>query len=450
MLSKFSLVVLIISLFACTKDGTISLSNTNDVIGAEISDSTTVKLATYQLDPLPSSGQGVLLVGRMEDAVSGNIAVSSYFRIGNSAVSSASLPDDAVFDSLSLALPYQGYYYGDTTIAQTFTVHSVTEEIKLVDESNAWEDDEKPVFASGSTLFTNSSFSYEQQPLGTVDFHPKPNSKSDTVFVRLNPSFGEDLWTKIKDKSSQVTNSEEFLEYLKGFVLVPSGKASAITAFPTDSILMNLYYSYTRTSDGKRIGAKLQLKVDDNTYQFNKLDIDRSQSLLKALPEGVKGELLASETNQQAVLQGLTGLVAKIHFPYLHEFVNRNDVIINRAELIIETPSSSYIPYTPPASLNIMLADQYGVPKSLLTSSYETTTQTASLVKDLSGGTASGTYTFNLTEYVSNYLGANEDKKSSLYLTIPTADLLTKVDRLLLGKGEGSPAIKLRILYTKY
>ncbi|HWV74695.1 MAG TPA: DUF4270 family protein [Pseudosphingobacterium sp.] len=435
---------------SCEKDGNISLYNSNDTIGAEITDSITVRTATYQLDPLPSNGKGIILVGELDDAATGKLAVSSFFRIGNSGISSITLPDDAAFDSLSLALPYQGYYYGDTTLNQQLTVHRVTEDIELIDESNAWEEDEKPVFASGSTLFTNSTFAYESNALGSVSFHPKPNTKEDTVFIKMDQSFGQDLWQKIKDANSQVTNSDEFLEYIKGFSLVSANKSGVVTAFPTDSITMDLHYSYTRLGDGKLVQGKLQLKVDDINYQFNSIKIDRSASSLKALPAGVEGEISSSATDHQVMLQGISGLVTKIQFPYLHEFVNRNDVVINKAELIIETPPTTHEPYTPPPSLNIMLANQYGVPTSLLTASYETTTQTAYLQKDQSGGTGNGKYTFNLLEYVSNYRKAVEDTKSSLYLSIPVSDLLTKVDRLVVGGGGEAALIKLRILYTKY
>ncbi|WP_166670668.1 DUF4270 family protein [Olivibacter sp. XZL3] len=436
-------------MLACTKEGTISLNNTNDQLGAEIADSITVQAATYQLDPLPANGQGVMLVGKMSDEVTGDLTVSSYFRIGNAEISSVSLPSDARLDSVSFALPYQGYYYGDTTAMQSLTLHRVTEDIELITESNAWEEDERPVFASGSTLFTNSSFNYDAAPLGSVSFYPKPTSK-DTVFIKLADSFGQDLWEKIQNKTSQVTSSEEFLQYMKGFVLRPTNEASVLTAFPVDSILLNVYYSYTNTTDGKKVQENIQMKVTDNTYQFNEVQVDRSRSIISQLAADTEGELPASETNQQVVLQGLTGLVTKIQFPYLYEFVNRNDVIINKAELIVETPANSQVLYAAPTALNIMLANAYGVPTSLLTASYETTTQTAYLINDLSGGVGNGRYTFNLTEYVSNYRGADEDKKSALYLTIPTSDLLVKADRLLIGSADGRPMIKLRILYTKY
>lgn len=441
---------LLISFVSCKKDGNISLYNSNDTIGAEITDSITVHTATYQLDPLPSNGKGIMLVGEIDDAATGKMALSSYFRIGNSGISSVTLPEDAVFDSLSLALPYQGYYYGDTTLNQQVSVHRVTEDIELIDESNAWEEDEKPVFASGSTLFTNSKFAYEPNALGSVSFHPKPNTKEDTVFISMNQAFGQDLWQKIKDANSQVTNADEFLEYIKGFSLVSVNKSGVVIGFATDSITMDLHYSYTRSGDGKVVQGKLQLKVDDINYQFNSINIDRSASLLKALPATVKGEISSAETDHQVMLQGISGLVTKIQFPYLHEFVNRNDVVINKAELIIETPPTTHEPYTPPSSLNIMLANQYGVPTSLLTASYETTTQTAYLQDDQSGGTGNGKYIFNLLEYVSNYRKAVEDTKSSLYLSIPVSDLLTKVDRLIIGSNGETPLIKLRILYTKY
>lgn len=447
----FVFFLVIASLLSCKKEGTISLLNLNDNIGAEITDSATVYAATYQLDPLPTSGTGVMLVGNMNDVFTGNLTVSAYFRIGNSSLSATTLPEDAVLDSISLALPYEGYYYGDTTQTQGLALHKLTEAMELINESNAWEEDEKPVFASGSALFSNSSFTYETQILGTASFRPKPNKTTDTVFIKIDPSFASTLWDKIKNNNSQITNEEEFLEYIKGFALVPTTQTSVITAFPTDSIAINVYYSYIRTTDGKQIQESINMKIDDNAYQFNHIQVDRSQSSLKNLRFGVKGELSGAETGQQVALQGLSGLVTKIQFPYLHAFVNQTDVVINKAELSIETPTTSYVLFSPPVALNIMLADQYGIPKSLLTGSYDNSyTQSAYLTNDISGGTSSGKYTFNLTEYVSAYKGADEDEKSALYLTIPVSDLLTRTNRLLIGAGNGEPPIKLRIIYTKY
>lgn len=429
----------------------VSFVNSIDGIGGEISDTATVSISTYQFSPLPTSGTAMMLVGGIDESELGKLSVKSYFRVGNSAISSiaSSIPSDAVFDSLSLELPYSSYYYGDTTLHQAISLHRVAQEMELVEVSSAWEDDEIPVFVGGSALYSNNNFDYDPTPLGSTAFYPKPNSYADTLKIKVGGSLGVDLWEMILAYDSKISNSEEFLEYLKGFVLVPSSDAKSITGFYTDSLSLNIHYSYTRT-DGMRTHSFISMKVDNSTYQFNSIATDRQHSNVSSLVAGTESELVSSETDNKAYIQGLTGIVTKIRFPYMHEMMNRDDLTLNKAELIIESANTNQDQYPSPSSLVLLVGNDYGVPAALLPLSYESGTQAAYLQKAYATGTGNNKYTFNLTEYISNYRKAINNSKKVLYLSIPVSDLSSTANRLVIAAGENKPLVTLRLIYTKH
>lgn len=443
-------IFLVCILLSCEKDKLGIPIEKEDTFAGETTDTTTVYTATYQFSPLPTSGKGIMIVGRVSDDVIGDIAVNSYFKIGKSSLSEIT-NSTSVFDSITLELPYSGYYYGDTTNVQTIVVHRLLEKMELVNESSAWESDELPIFSSGSALFSNSKFQYDENDLGSKQFKPTPNKTIDTVSIKLDKAFGEDIWKKAQSSSIQITNSDEFENYLKGFVLTSGSNNDCLLGFNTDSILVNLHYSYINDTDGKKVNNKVSMKVEDNSFQFNELKIDRSQTVFKALNSSRIGELSSDETDNQVVIQGLTGLVTKVTFPYLEEFMNSSGTILNKAELIIETSNTTHVPFMPPSSLILFVADENGSPSSILTNSYvDTEVQNAYLMQSSSGGTQVGRYTFNLTQYVSDYRGSIENNKKALYLSLPMSDLTTKAERLIVSKNGNKPAISLKLIYTKY
>lgn len=446
----FWIFILYILLPSCEKDKAGIPIEKKDTFATEITDTTTVYTATYQFSPLPTSGQGIIIIGKINDDIIGNIAVNSYFKIGKSSLSEIA-NSTAVFDSITLELPYSGYYYGDTTNLQTIKVHRVLEKMELVKESSAWEFDEIPVFSSGSALFSNNEFRYDESVLGSKIFKPTPNKITDTVSIKLNKTFGEDLWTKAQSSSIQIINSDEFENYLKGFVLTSGNNSDCLLGFNTDSILVNLHYSYIRDTDGKKVNNKVSMKVEDNSFQFNELQIDRSQTVFKALDPNKIGELSSEETDNQVVVQGLTGLVTKVKFPYLEEFMNSSGFILSKAELIVETSRTTQVPFMPPSSLILMVADKNGSPSSILTNGYvNSDIQNSYLMQDDSGGTQTGKYTFDLTQYISDFRGAIGNNKKALYLSLPVSDLTTKAERLIVSKNGNKPAIALKLIYTKY
>src|SRR5690606_31594062 len=105
-----------------------------------------------------------------------------------------------------------------------------------------------------------------------------------------------------------------------------------------------------------------------------------------------------------------------------------------------------------PKNLILMVASNNGNPISIVLTPYATDTrsiQAASLVPGNDFG-SNGKYTFNLIEYLTK-IKTTAYKNTSLYLSLPTSELFSTGNRLILAKdNENDPKIKLNILYTKF
>jgi hypothetical protein len=170
-------------------------------------DTFSVELSTVILDTVVTSGTGNLLVGTYQDDIVGKITSHSYFQIGSpDSLDDIGVRDDDEYDSLSLIIRYNNYSFGDTTQMQRIMVHQLNENIEFVRED----------IITGKT-----SFSYGFDPIGSVLYTPVPNSSIDTLEIRISDRVGLDLFAKLRDNSETVSNSESFINYFHGLVLVP-------------------------------------------------------------------------------------------------------------------------------------------------------------------------------------------------------------------------------------
>src|SRR5690606_27621808 len=201
---------------ACKQGEGIRLDNEGiDDLGIEIVDTLTVDARTFLLDPLPTAATGTILVGSLRDEALGELRLSSYFRISNSELNLSGLPADAVYDSLSLRLFYDGYYYGDTTAQLQLALHRLSEDLELSELPVALEDDEYPVFVSGETLWSDQSVAFEPTALGSATFLPRPLSTSDTVRIKLDDALGRSLFDMAMSNDTRLTNAEDFIDFFK-------------------------------------------------------------------------------------------------------------------------------------------------------------------------------------------------------------------------------------------
>ena len=275
-----------------------------------------ISLSTIILDSIATSNTEIAIVGYSNDKETGSVAANSFFQIGVPA--SDLIQTDDIFDSVALVLNYSSYYHGDTTSLFSLSVNEVAEDIDVFDDGY---------------LYNNSSFNYLPISLGTKSFYPRPNSNKEVV-IRLQDYLGNDLFEKLKYDDDEITDNTEFINYLKGLVLLSNNNInqSVIGFNLTDSTLCLRLYA-------RRIGEEVEeFEVDfpviNNSSRFNQFAGDRNNTILEQLTEQ-RDELHSSKTNDFVFIKGGAGLMTTISFPWLTSLIEINNGELFRAELVL-------------------------------------------------------------------------------------------------------------------
>ena len=433
---------------ACDKDMSVMLDNsaTGDV-GVSFIDSFTVNTSTVQLDNLPSLLTGNILVGKAEVPNIGSLTVSSFFQLGFSDLNN-DIPLTAVFDSVNLVLKptKDRYYFGDTTKVQKISVHQLTEAMETSSLTGGIQNTSIPIYVTGANIFSKKKFDYAATSIGAISFSPKVRSL-DSLNIKIADNIGKEIYDLIKNNDTKVSSNANFREYFKGLALVSDNNNTTALAF-TDTLKFSINYSYTGTDGFKKKASKV-LSIIQSELQHNYIEYDRSGTDFAALSLSKK-EIKTSETAGLTFVQAGTGVVAKMTFPSLKEFLLDDKVSINKAELVIETTSTTTnTMYNAPNSLMLFVADADGIPINYITSAYGSGIQQVGF----SGGNQigkNGTYTFNLISYLKFVKSTSFYDDKSLYLSAASPSLFSTFNTAFIAKENAKPKIKLNILYTKF
>ncbi|UZJ65364.1 DUF4270 domain-containing protein [Sphingobacterium sp. KU25419] len=423
--------LLLIGISACNKDISLSLDNSRDeTMGIVPIDSIQVNTSTYQLDDVPTSGTGVILVGKNSNEITGSVSATSYMRLGLGDITAASIPKEAVYDSIVFVLKPNKYFYGDTTKTQTIAVHQVLEQITLKEVNQGADANELPVFVGSAALYNNQKFPYNQNPLGVLEFKPFVK-KLDSVAIKLDNTLGNTLFNYIKEGNTVISSNDNFAEYFKGIALVPGNNNTAIVGFQ-DTVFMQIHYNVIN-STGFKVNKISAFNLASKSFQFNNVEADRTGTVFSSLSIA-NPELKSAATDGEVFLEGSTGTVVKINFPTLLNLVNDPTVAINKVELVIETESKyQNSMFNLPSSLILMVANSGGNPISMVNTPFATTTQEVGYT----GGSEYGSnakYTFNLIEYLNN-IKKQSYYNTSLFLSLPTSGLFSNTNRLIIAKN---------------
>ncbi|KGE14404.1 DUF4270 family protein [Sphingobacterium deserti] len=456
-ISFFALsIFLLIITGACDKDMSVMLDNSaTSNVGVSLIDSFTINTSTVQLNNLPSAGRGTILVGKAADATYGEVKSTSYFRIGFSSFTN-DIPENAAFDSLTLVLRPNSarYAFGDTTKIQKINVHQLNQTLETKTITGGIQNTAIPVYVAGASIFSDQTFDYNPTAIGSTTFSPHMRSL-DTLSIRLSQPVGQDFFDLIRSNDVRVSSNENFTNYFRGLVLVPDENNTAVVGFRTDTVQVKVNYSFTGNDGFRRSASKIMTLVDGG-LQFNNIAYDRTGTAFEGL-SATNRELRTSATGGLTYVQSGTGVVAKIEMPSLKEFLQDDNLSINKAELVIESSTPLNTMYPAPGNLMLYVADYNGIPVSALTVPYAQQAgaiQTASYVAGNQTG-RNGTYTFDLIVYLKNLKSTTMYDNTSLYLSsvIPIQELMSTfstVNTAFIATENAKPKIKLNILYTKF
>lgn len=410
-------------------------------VGVLYTDTLTVDASTVLLDSIVTSNTDNLLVGRYTDPVLGLVEASSYFQISNKdTIRTELFESDKItkldiatkkdfkwiknptkVDSIRFLLPYT-FYQGDTLQKQTFTLTQLDDNASLDPAKTYFRTDNPPLLKS--TVFgqlKNASIKPIKNKSiigGTARFDTLRIPITDPAFINFIISQREST-----NKENALIGTG-FKGKIKGLALTSeSSKDAAIIGVSPYNSVLKVYYSYTysytlrnkaNTADSIKITVD-STKSNDfyigrfvnsstraplNAF-FNKITTTRSGSFSKLVnPTSI---LTSAQTNNQVVVQPSTGLAVKVKFPSLLKLKERQDIAINKAELVLEPNTSIYS-----ISNDLVLIESTPTNRLLrTTATSEGTLQFVSGPGDIpiaSYLVKSNSYTFNVTSSLQNIL----------------------------------------------
>lgn len=428
---KLLTIATVTGLAACDKSGFVY----EDVapggnVHYSLIDTIGMEMRTIQLDSVPASASGYLLVGGYTDAETGRLDVAANFRIAKPA-SLPELSDAVVYDSIELILQPDNYAYGDTLPNQQWSVYQLARPLEL--------DDDQYYF------YSHNAFPRQATPLASAAVSILPRS-GEALHLRLRDDFGRELLEKVRSKSDELSTDVLFLDYMKGLQLRAT-QGSAVFRIPaTDSsVVMRLHYHISTTEIEQ---YTIDFPIGNPELQYNEVHVDRSNTPLAGLAPGPAG-LLSGDAGHRAWVQSLAGTVVRLDFPSLTglPLLGKYGKVM-QATLELRPISGTYPAFALPPRITLCPADKDQVVSDTLAtvSGY----QYGDLVTDLLYPEKTK-YTYDVTTYCSA-MAAGTDATYQGLLVIPSSgDYYSQGNRLVLGdaKHEGYRAY-LKIYYLLY
>ncbi len=314
-----------------------------DLLSTNQSDTTSLLCTVINEDSVQTSNLSSVMLGRYFDPMLGEVESGFYTQLQLS-TSNPNFPDDAIIDSVVLALVYDGAFYGKKGI-QNVAVHELTEALSKDD-----------------TYYHNTNKTYDLRSLVKPGFETYPfNSDgltivgTDTVIHQLRIRLNESLGTHLFGADDNVySSSENFQEFFKGVYVRTEndGQLGGISNFDlidSDSKL-SVYYRYN--NNGTEDTTRYDFSITTESAYYSKLRFSRTGTSLQGISEsGISGQ-------EFSFVQAGGGLRTKIEFPFIQNLNTIENRSINQALLIIPFDDSNLFQAQP--SLFLAYKDQDG------------------------------------------------------------------------------------------
>lgn len=407
--------LLVLFIYSCTrKDIQFGDDPENNYTNIVFTDTVSVQLSTVITDSFETNGATSFLAGKYKDPYLGTVSAKNFFQMTIPATT-PDIPASAHYDSISFIFRPNDYYYGDTSMLQTFYVSELSQTIE---------------YSYNSKLYNTSSVPVKPTPLGSKTIRLRP-VVDDSIEIRLNDTKGMELFSKLQQLSTDVTNADNFLNYFKGISLTTGDNdTTAVYGLlgTTGSMVMRLYYHTTIPYPEKKWIDFTSLA---NDLAFNQVLTDRSGTGIISGGSGLT-EISASQTNDHSFLQPGTGIYLKMIFPSLKSIITTDKVIkLLKAELIIKPTYLSFDKnkYKLPTQLYLTQTDESNISNAEVIDSTGAVQYASPVTDDLYG--ENNYYRFNITPYISQMLTTAGSEDYGFYLMHSTSSSSMNVNRLI-------------------
>jgi len=388
-------------------------------------DSVTLKVSTVLRDSIVTSNTKRLLVGYQQDEKLGTITSEAVFQVG---ITSAVRLDNTTTEyvGLRLNLKKDGYYFYDTTKAQTISVYQLT----------------KKLVAYTGLYYNTSKFSIDPSapPLGSLTFLPRPRHTTDSLEIPLSDDLGRQLMTMAQTGNPSLSSNLEFVRFFKGLALIPDTVNSRAfigfqsTGAPKPSEL-RLYYNDRSTTPTTL--KHVRFTIGTNVY-FNHVHSWRKATQLTSLKKA-RQSVSSTVTDHEAYFQCGTGLAMRVEMPHLNTLRYSDPTFLStRAVLEFRPVRTSYITDPLPPVLTMYLVDEGNNLLSQVPSSR--------LAKDVQYG-LNTVYQSDVTSFVNSQIPNIINSKFALLVLLDDSQYRSTVNRLYLGDQMNRYNMRLRLYY---
>ncbi|MDR2414561.1 MAG: DUF4270 domain-containing protein [Odoribacteraceae bacterium] len=305
--------------------------------------------STIRLDSFPTSAvyDTTMVIGKVNDLTSGTTTSSSYFELHPSSTSYAiDFSENFVYDSLTLVVSNAKVIAGDTTEMQRFYLYRLKE---------------VPRFNEQWPYFNNIDTVPLGERVGTLQMFPQKEHLTST-YCKLSDEWGMELYGLFARGGSMLVDTWAFLEYFKGFALVPDENNSAFFSVKSSFELRCYYHRSSQGSSPLYISMSNRGNSDLSFFTFSHHKHVPKPDLKDATE---KNPILFTMLNY-GVIQGLNGYMMKLNVPYIQE--NSLYRTIVKAQIAIKPRLENYENIPEPENLYLYTCDEFGSPQELIAS----------------------------------------------------------------------------------
>lgn len=372
-----------------------------------------------------------VVLGQLFDPVFGMTQTNIYVQYGLSG-NNVNFGKTPILDSLVLLLPYTGYF-GDTTSVIDLEIFELNENIS----------DQQAYYNHSTLSYKNENLTYQH----AYSFSPKPNTtlsidtinQNPHIRIRLSDDLGN-LFLNI-DTVAMKENSS-FISFFKGLHIKAktTSQNGCLMYINTGSSLSNMVLYYHNAADPKEKKTYTFTSRTDQKY-FTHTNHDYSLGNDHFKSHVLDGDKTLGK--EKLYVQPLAGVRTRIAFPHLKESFVKQNIVINRAELVISNVSSDEVFFFQPYDLSLQTVSGKLLPDD---ESYTST-------KYFGGVYDADTkeYRFRITNYIQQFiLGKNSGE--DIYLVVKGR--ATRGNRLILSGTEpmqdDDKRLRLELYYTNY
>jgi len=417
------LIAFIVVVYGCKQDSILGLNflPQDDALNLNLTDTVTIKAFTVLDDSLETGFPNTFLLGVYNDPIFGRAKAQFATQILiNKSADYLPVSLNGIADSMVIYLGVDSVYneikYGTGTEIK-INVYRLTDRL---DNAQAYYSNEPDYNYHGDEIIGTATLS---------------NSEDEVLAIKLNQSVAQDFIDNSANYFS-VNDTLYFQEVFYGFFfeVVDDGSTDGFIARfnpDSDTTKVTLYYS---TAD-KLVNEPYSFLITSDAVSFNLF----SHSFSDEINNTVLNPTLEDSV---AYLQSMGGTKVKLQFPYLSNFKNIGNIVINKAELVVKVENSV-----------LTYEDSYPALEEMAIVGYNTENELVLIDEFMYGSTYTGSdysdneYRFTITRQVENYINS-EYEDIDLYLI--ALQRRYNFGRTVITTGNHSKSIKLLITFTAY